>query len=89
MIIDFFKTFQKIYIVAQLVNQAWPTVRKVLARALQQATVAPGYTEPGHSESLAVINGEGRKIWAPPDLVCYSEKKPCSVLNGAIGHQQG
>jgi len=56
---------------------------------IQANTVAPGYSEPGHSESLAVMNGEGRKIRAPPDLVCYSEKKPCSVLNGAIGHQQG
>jgi len=47
-----------------------------------ECTVAPGYNEPGHSESLAIMNGKSRNIRAPPKLVCYSEKRPYSVMNG-------
>ena len=31
--------------------------------------VAPGYSEPGHSESRAIMNGKSRKVRMPPDSV--------------------
>ena len=54
------------------------------AKSSNIPTVAPGYNEPGHSESLAIMNGKSRNIRAPPNHVCYSEKRPYPL--GGLKH---